>query len=385
MLNALALAVLLVCALGLSVPMTYADPVLVVMTASLLLAAVFVLWLHRRGAYDLAAVTFLVAALATILTGVFAVSPHAGHVIFLQPLAVLPWLVVSSRSLVVALALSVVSAASYAGTIYYFDVGFDLGENARYIGGFAVYNLTITALLVMLIGYFSRSMTVAAELGLERERRQSERLVFEVLPASIAERVSGGEARIAERAGDASVLFCSIDDFSRLTASIGADELIRIFDDLFGDFDDLCERHGVEKIKSTGEQYMAAAGVPIHRPDHAEALAALALDMQRAAIGRCSSTGAAIHLRIGINSGPVVAGVLGKTRLSYDLWGDTVNTAQRMEAYAHAGEIQVSPVTYAKINHQFTCVSRAPIEIKGKDPTRTYVIKGTRPAAAGVT
>lgn len=381
MLNAVAVLVFALSAVGLCVPTTFAEPVFVAVTAGMLLVSAAVLWLHRRGAYNLAAVVFLAAALGTILVEVVVVSAHAGHVNFLLPLAVLPWLVASSRSLVLALTLSLAAAVSFAVVIYTYDVGYDLEVSARYIGGFAVYNLAVTALLITVVGYFSRSIAVAAELGLERERRQSERLVFEVLPPSIAERVSRGEAQIAERIGDASVLFCSIVEFSRVSAGMDAEELVRLLDDLFGTFDELCERHGVEKIKSSGDQYMAAAGVPLARTDHAEAVAALALDMQRAAIGRCSSAGAAIHLRIGINSGPVVAGVLGRTRLSYDLWGDTVNTAQRMEVHAHAGEVQISPITYAKINHRFVCVSRAPIEIKGKDPMRTYLIKGVRPGA----
>ena len=245
----------------------------------MLLGAGLVPWLHRRGAHDLAAITFLVTALGSILTLVLVVAPHSGHLNFLLPLAILPWLVASSHSLVVALAISSVSAAAYATIVYYFDVGYDLRESARYLGGFAIANMAIIALLFMVISYFSRSLVVAAELGLEQERQQSERLVFEVLPASIAERVSGGEAQIAERFGDASVLFCSLDGFSRLAAGVGAEDLVGILDDLFGSFDDLCERHGVEKIKS-----MAAAGVPVPRTDHAEVLATLALDMDLAGL-----------------------------------------------------------------------------------------------------
>ncbi|MCA9720548.1 MAG: hypothetical protein KC468_38150 [Myxococcales bacterium] len=125
--------------------------------------------------------------------------------------------------------------------------------------------------------------------------------------------------------------------------------------------------------------YLVAAGVPRPREDHAEALASLALEMHKAAVGVCSTSGTPVRLRVGINSGPLVAGVIGRTRLTYDLWGDTVNIAQRMELHGRPGETQITPLTFSKINHRYICKPREHVDVKGREPMKTYVIRGRRP------
>ncbi len=378
LLNAVSLCTTAASIAGLCVPKTYSEPVFFLTTFMMLVVGVGVLLLHRARAPGLAATLFLVAGLGILLSLAVFVSPHAGHVVFLFPVVALPWLIIGSGRQIYALIISLLSAGLYSLIIRYYNVGFDIRAMSTYIGKFSIYNQFITGGLFVIIGYYSRNIVVSAELGLEHERKQSQNLVYEMLPRSVAERVSSGTEQFADRIGDASILFASFCNFSAAMRPNNAEELIRLLDELFSEFDDLCQKFGIEKIKSSGEQYMVAAGLTAQHEDHAERLVRLAIEMQRAVVGRCTSSGEAMRLRIGINSGPVVAGVIGKSRLSFDVWGDTVNTAQRMEANSGEGDIRVSPITYAKVNHKFICEAQAMIPIKGKDPMRTYLIKGPR-------
>jgi len=176
------------------------------------------------------------------------------------------------------------------------------------------------------------------------------------------------------------VLFADITRFTQRAAGQPPQQLLRFLDALFSRFDALADRHGVEKIKTIGDAYMVASGVPGARADQADALAHMALDMMAVA-RELSSADADLNLRIGIASGPLVAGVMGKKRQIYDLWGDTVNLASRLESHGIEGEIQVDAATYRLLKPRFTLVTRGQVAIKGKGLLTTYLLKSARRAA----
>jgi class 3 adenylate cyclase len=212
----------------------------------------------------------------------------------------------------------------------------------------------------------------------ERAQERSERLLLNVLPAPIAERLKRDPAAIADYHAEVTVLFADIVDFTRHSAGVAPRELVQMLNDIFSTFDQLAERHGLEKIKTIGDAYMVVAGLPRPRADHAQAVAAMALEMQEAIRGCAARAGVPLELRVGISTGPVVAGVIGRHRFIYDLWGDTVNTASRMESHGLPGAIQVSPETYQRLADRFTFEPRGPVAIKGKGTVTTYLLRGPR-------
>jgi len=172
------------------------------------------------------------------------------------------------------------------------------------------------------------------------------------------------------------VLFADIVDFTSLATRVAPVELVGILNDIFSRFDELAERHGLEKIKTIGDAYMVVGGAPLPRPDHAAAVVDMALDMQQAIEQFSAERGAPFNLRIGISSGPAIAGVIGTKKFSYDLWGDTVNMASRMESLGQAGSIQVSAATYARLWDQYQFKERGPLQVKGKGELITYFLTG---------
>ncbi len=209
----------------------------------------------------------------------------------------------------------------------------------------------------------------------QSEHARAENLLLNILPAAIAERLKKDSASIADGYSDATILFADIVNFTGLSSQISPKELVGFLDEVFSRFDDLAERHHLEKIKTIGDAYMVAAGIPIPRKDHAHAIAAMALDMLETLRGLRTPTGEPVNVRIGLNSGPVVAGVIGKKKFIYDLWGDAVNTASRMESHGIGGEIQVSEDTYNLIQNDFVFEKRGEIDVKGKGRLVTYMLK----------
>lgn len=212
---------------------------------------------------------------------------------------------------------------------------------------------------------------------IEQEHARAETLLFNMLPAPIVERLKRQEV-VADAYQEASVLFADLTRFTEMTARLPARQLVALLDALFTRFDALAERHGVEKIKTIGDAYMAASGVPVPRPDQVQALARMALDM-RAAVSQFRVIEPQLNVRIGIATGPVVAGVIGSKRRIYDLWGDTVNVASRLESSGVAGQIQVDARTHACLQHQFVLTSRGAVVLKGKGECMTYWLRSARP------
>ncbi len=210
---------------------------------------------------------------------------------------------------------------------------------------------------------------------LQAEQEKSERLLLSILPAPVAKQLKQGHSTIAQDYAEASVLFADIADFTEICTHRSAIEVVNLLNQIFSTFDQLAERHGLEKIKTIGDAYMLASGVPLPRADHAEAIANMALDMQEAIEKFNHSSGESLALRIGISTGPVVAGVIGTRKFAYDLWGDTVNTASRMESHGIPGCIQVTAGTYHHLQHRYHLEARGRIPVKGKGSMVTYWLK----------
>ena len=219
---------------------------------------------------------------------------------------------------------------------------------------------------------------------LQVERAKSERLLLNVLPQSIAERLKEREDVIADAFSHVTVLFADIVGFTPYAERFPPDTSVQTLNELFSDFDALARRGGLEKIKTIGDAYMVAGGLPEPTPDHAEAIADMGLEMLEAATRRTLRDGMPIRLRIGIDSGPVVAGVIGRRKFTYDLWGDTVNTASRMESHGVPGHIQVTERVRGLLADRFVFRERGMVEVKGKGPMRTYFLVGRPPGPSPV-
>jgi len=237
--------------------------------------------------------------------------------------------------------------------------------------------LGVLGTVYVLLQYFVRARERAlAEL--EIERAKSERLLLNVLPASVASRLKESDEVIADGFDAATVLFADIVGFTPLAQELPPADVIVLLDRVFAGWDGLAARHGVEKIKTIGDAYMVAAGLPRPRRDHAEAIAEMALEMG-SEVERCAGESELpLEVRIGIDSGPVVAGVIGRAKFAYDLWGDTVNTASRMESHGIPGAIQVTERTHERLRERYELSRRGTIEVKGKGPMTTYLLLGRR-------
>jgi adenylate cyclase len=253
-----------------------------------------------------------------------------------------------------------------------------LSPSALFYGNFLINVTTTTVILYTVVFYALRQME-RAEGAAEREHARSESLLANILPQSVAARLKAGSgAVIADSYDAASVLFADMEGFTARATDTAPDELVRFLDGVFTKLDGLVERHGLEKIKTTGDAYMVVSGVPEPRPDHAVAIADLALDFRDALSGLLDPRGRAVPVRIGIASGPVVAGVVGTRKFFYDVWGDAVNTASRMETTDEAGRIQVAPETYALIKGAFELKERGLVDVRGKGPMRTWFLVGRK-------
>jgi len=213
-----------------------------------------------------------------------------------------------------------------------------------------------------------------AEAVIQKEKDISEQLLLNILPCAIADRLKRGETVIADGFNDVTVLFADIVNFTELSSTISPVKLVCLLNEIFSAFDSLAEKYDLEKIKTIGDAYMVVGGLPLYRQDHAEAIANMALDMQQVISKFALELGKSFDIRIGISTGPVVAGVIGIKKFIYDLWGDTVNVASRMESHGQAGSIHVSASTHDILQHKYRFIDRGEIMIKGKGKMQTYFL-----------
>jgi adenylate cyclase len=212
-------------------------------------------------------------------------------------------------------------------------------------------------------------------MRLEQEQARSDALLYNVLPRAIAERLKRGEELIADTYSDVTVLFADLVGFTHLSTQVSPAELVQMLNRLFSGFDAIAQRHGLEKIKTIGDGYMVVAGLPAPRDDHAKAAVEMAIDMQNVVRRLARESGWPLNLRIGISSGgPVVAGVIGTHKYLYEVWGDVVNTASRMESHGLPDAIHVSEATYLRLRDEYVFEGRDPVEIKGKGVMQTYLV-----------
>lgn len=215
-------------------------------------------------------------------------------------------------------------------------------------------------------------------IQLSNEQEKSERLLLNILPQAIAEQLKEKPSHIADGFAEVTILFADIVGFTQLSERLSPTQVVNLLNEIFSAFDRLTEEYGLEKIKTIGDAYMVVGGIPMPRSDHAEAIAAMALDMRKEVARFNLNHSTAINIRIGINTGPVVAGVIGTKKFIYDLWGDAVNTASRMESHGLAGCIQITQSTYERLKDGYLIQERGRIPIKGKGEMTTYLLIGEK-------
>jgi len=261
--------------------------------------------------------------------------------------------------------------------------GYNLSENQTMLTEMKISNVLFLSFLITgalgFVAYIYNKMINTAQLKYEKEHNLAQELLHNILPAPIAEQLKTQEGTIVNSFEEVTILFADIVDFTKLSEKMTPADLVELLDDIFVRMDELVDKYGLEKIKTIGDAYMVAGGLPITRSDHAVAVASLSLDMMQSINQMQDFDGHEIQLRIGINSGPVVAGVIGKRKFSYDLWGDSVNIAARMESHGEPGKIQVTSHTFLKLKDKFIFEHRGEVEIKGKGRMQTYYLIAKKP------
>jgi guanylate cyclase len=342
-----------------------------IFTVSYLVAAVVALRLKPQRWAGILGVVFFLAMIdglaETILLG--GIDKSSATVVF-GLLAVLGALVVFSMKAAVYWFSGFVVAVVVAAVLpNWIDAQYDVEGSS---GDLAFNIVAVTTLAFATMAYFVRQR--------DRFQKESDDLLHNILPDEIANRLKADNTMIADYYTSASVLFADVVDFTPMSAELAPSELVGLLNDVFSTFDGFVEELGLEKIKTVGDAYMAAAGVPVSRPDHAHLAAELALRI-RDHVAASEFGGHRMALRIGINSGPVVAGIIGTNKFAYDLWGDTVNTASRMESGGLAGSIQVSAATRELIRNEFDCEPRGVVSVKGIGEMDTYILISKRAEA----
>ncbi len=337
-------------------------------------------WLHRFGELT-APLTFVAASYVSIVAISWNVGTGSGLQFFLLVTACLVVLQLGIEHIALAAFLAALGAG--LAISLEFLVPRDTGVQPHWATslGFGMSVVSACALVVVTMWYAMRGIA-RAEAAMEVEYHRSEALLGNMLPASIAARLKDPARNIiADKYDDASVLFADIAGFTERASTTAPADLVQFLNRLYNDFDALVDKYGLEKIKVSGDCYMVVSGVPWPRRDHVEALADLALDMADAVAGLQDPHGRPVPLRIGLASGPVVAGVVGSRRFFYDVWGDAVNVASRMESTDTAGRIQVPQAVYERLKPNFVLQERGSVDVKGKGVMRTWYLVGRRSPA----
>lgn len=333
--------------------------------------------LYRLGAF-VAPLTFLLFAYLSVTFFTYAIGTDSGLQFYFLVAASLVVLVLGIERIVLSAVL--VGLGLVASIALELTVPDDRGLGPPWVMtvGFVLSAVSATVMVFATVWYSLRE-TDRAERAMEAEYQRSEQLLANILPASVAARLKDpGHTIIADRYDDASILFADIAGYTERASDTSPSDLVRFLDRLYTDLDALVDRHGLEKIKTSGDSYMVVSGVPRPRPDHVEALACLALDMAAAVAGLTDPLGREVPLRIGLATGPVVAGVVGARKFFYDVWGDAVNVAARMETTDVVGRIQVPHNIYQRIRHSFLFEERGEVDVKGKGTMHTWYLVGRR-------
>jgi len=256
--------------------------------------------------------------------------------------------------------------------------GLKLNGSGFYVNAFFLICASVIAVTASYLTSRLRQQEFFSRQALQEEQAKSERLLLNILPEPIARRLMDGEEQISDSFDEVTVLFADIVGFTSFSAQLHPTALIVLLNELFSRFDKLTGKYKVEKIKTIGDAYMVVGGVPLSKKNHAEAIAELALDMVEEVAHFSKEAEIPLDIRIGINTGPAVAGVIGQKKFIYDLWGDTVNTASRMESHGIVGRIQVAEKSYNRLRQNYKFIERGVINIKGKGNMQTYLLDGRK-------
>jgi adenylate cyclase len=346
---------------------------------NLVSGAVFLLipLLYRFGEL-VAPLVFYFVAYATISVVCWHLGTGSGMPFYYLVAATLMVLILGIDHIVLASVLAALGAATVIALELL--VPYDTGvlPDWAFRSGF-IFNVVSAWTMVVAVAWYALRETRRARLAMEAEYDRSERLLTNILPATIAQRLKDPSRNIiADKYDDASILFADIAGYTKRASDTAPTDLVRFLDRLYTDMDALVDRHGLEKVKTSGDSYMVVSGVPEPRDDHVEALACLALDMAEAVADLKDPQGRAVPLRIGLAAGPVVAGVVGARKFFYDVWGDAVNVASRMETTDVEGRIQVPHDVYERLNDKFVLEERGEVDVKGKGVMHTWYLVGRR-------
>ncbi|CDO88463.1 adenylyl cyclase [Mycobacterium triplex] len=338
-------------------------------------------WLHRFGEL-VAPLTFIVTAYTAVFVTCWEVGTGGGVQYFLVTIASLVVLQLGIERIGLAALLAALGVALVVTLQFLVPNSTGLEPPWAITMSFIITTVSAFAMVVVTV-WFALRDTERAEAVMEAEHERSEALLGNMLPASVADRLKEPERDvIADRYEEASVLFADMVGFTERASSTAPCDLVKFLDRVYSTFDELVDKHGLEKIKVSGDSYMVVSGVPRPRPDHVHALADFALDMVAAAAKLKDAQGLSVPLRVGFATGTVVAGVVGSRRFFYDVWGDAVNVAARMESTDSVGQIQVPEDVYARLKDEFVLRERGRIEVKGKGVMHTWYLIGRKPAPA---
>lgn len=374
LLNALCLATIGLGVISLPVSLLAGTPEALPANLSMQAFAAFIVWLNARGRAWAAAGLFCMATAVAVALQLLVVGDGTGIHHWFVPVMIVPFLVFPADRTRWAVALSAAIFVSFSGV-----VAAEWGLDADHMGRTAAN--VFSALAMLGVSAYSRVATLSTERDVDAERARADALLANVLPRAVAAELQAGTHR-ARRHDAVTVLFADLVSFTTLAERMPPDEIVALLDRVFRAFDACVERRGLEKIKTIGDAYMAAAGVPEARPDHAEAAADLALDLLDAVEEINATTGRRLLLRVGLGTGPVVAGVIGERRLQYDLWSDAVNVAARMESHGIPGGVQVDEATAELLAAAgFPLRARGHVDVKGKGAMETHLLVGRRRSA----
>ncbi len=332
--------------------------------------------LHRVGSLA-GPIAFIVLFYADMLFYIAVIGTGVGIQFYYLLGVALTALFIGTEHIGLATAFSAVAAALIV--VVQLTVPYDTGllPATVFYTSIVINAVVSSGVLLSIVSYALRE-AARAEAVAQFEHERSESLLANILPAPIAERLKSNPGSIADSFSEATILFVDIVGFTKLSETMTPEGLVDLLNKVFSEIDDLTEKYNLEKIKTIGDAYMVVAGAPERRPDHAEAIAAMSLEIKESFAKLNKAGHHSLDFRIGIHSGPVVAGVIGKKKFSYDMWGDSVNTAARMESHGIPGEIHVSAVVRDLLQDKFQFAECGLVDIKGKGKLLTYLLKGRR-------
>lgn len=334
-----------------------------------------VIFFNGRGSFLLARVYFALLSIAFLTFTGLVMGGESNFHFFLLTAMLLLFFIFPERESAWKWAFAVSVSAIFFGFVFLMSdhpglVAFTGAEREmlRNING-----VTCALLNLSFAAYISGTFHTA-ERYLHAEKEKSERLLLNILPAPVAEKLRENPDTIAERFENCTILFSDIVGFTELSRKLSAVEVVRLLNEIFSAFDDLAEKYSLEKIKTIGDAYMVVGGLPEPQDEHAELVARFALDMMNVVREYREKSEFPLELRVGISTGDAVAGVIGKKKFVYDLWGSSVNTASRMESHGLPGQIQVTESTYALLKDKFKLEERGTIDVKGLGAVRSYLL-----------